>query len=138
MAIVELKTYTFACDGCGNDLADGCEYSARKHAREAIADGAQRGGWVTAGRKAFCRGCAWRVRYERASEPEAVSTEVPARWVRGGDGTHWEGCYSVHWDCAIRALREQLDVTVQITFFPVGMARRVLAATADAPETGNE
>ena len=72
MAIVELKTYTFACDGCENDLADGCEYSARKHAREAIADGAQRGGWVTAGKKVFCRGC---VRAGRSHPGCVVSVE---------------------------------------------------------------
>ena len=26
-------------------------------------------------------------------------------WTRSGDGSHWEGCYGTHWDCAIAALR---------------------------------
>ena len=23
------------------------------------------------------------------------------RWTFGGDGSHWDGCENVHWDCAL-------------------------------------
>lgn len=23
------------------------------------------------------------------------------RWTFGGDGSHWDGCYETHWDCAL-------------------------------------
>ena len=36
-------------------------------------------------------------------------TEPKLTWTRGGDGSHWEGCYDTHWDCAIATLRRALD-----------------------------
>lgn len=36
-------------------------------------------------------------------------TEPKLIWTRGGDGSHWDGCYDTHWDCAIRELRKALD-----------------------------
>ena len=33
---------------------------------------------------------------------------IKLAWTRGGDGSHWDGCYASHWDCAIRELRKAL------------------------------
>lgn len=30
------------------------------------------------------------------------------RYIRGGDGSHWEGCEDVHWDCKIAQLEAEL------------------------------
>lgn len=30
------------------------------------------------------------------------------RWTKGGDGSHWEGCEEVHWDCRIAQLEAEL------------------------------
>lgn len=30
------------------------------------------------------------------------------RWTKGGDGSHWEGCEEVHWDCRIAHLEKEL------------------------------
>ena len=30
------------------------------------------------------------------------------RWTKGGDGSHWEGCEDVHWDCKIVALTARI------------------------------
>lgn len=30
------------------------------------------------------------------------------RWTKGGDGSHWEGCADVHWDCKIAQLEAEL------------------------------
>lgn len=32
--------------------------------------------------------------------------EIP-QMIRGGNGTHWEGCWKVHWDCLIEKLRAE-------------------------------
>lgn len=32
----------------------------------------------------------------------------PLRWTKGGDGSHWEGCEDVHWDCRIAQLEAKL------------------------------
>ena len=32
----------------------------------------------------------------------------PLRWTKGGDGSHWEGCEEVHWDCRIAHLEKKL------------------------------
>lgn len=29
-------------------------------------------------------------------------------WTKGGDGSHWEGCADVHWDCRIAQLEAEL------------------------------
>jgi hypothetical protein len=30
------------------------------------------------------------------------------RYIRGGDGSHWEGCEEVHWDCRIAHLEKEI------------------------------
>ena len=30
------------------------------------------------------------------------------RYIRGGDGSHWEGCEDMHWDCKIAQLEDEL------------------------------
>ena len=30
-----------------------------------------------------------------------MSELKPLRWTDGGDGSHWDGCEDVHWDCKI-------------------------------------
>ena len=30
------------------------------------------------------------------------------RYIKGGDGSHWEGCEDVHWDCKIAQLEDEL------------------------------
>jgi len=30
------------------------------------------------------------------------------RWTKGGDGSHWEGCEDVHWDCRIAQLEKEI------------------------------
>jgi len=29
-------------------------------------------------------------------------------WTKGGDGSHWDGCTDVHWDCKIAHLEAEL------------------------------
>jgi hypothetical protein len=29
------------------------------------------------------------------------------RYTRGGDGSHWEGCDEIHWDCKIAKLEKE-------------------------------
>lgn len=33
---------------------------------------------------------------------------IGKRYIRGGDGSHWEGCEETHWDCKIAKLERQL------------------------------
>jgi len=44
--------------------------------------------------------------------PSDVSTTqdvtTPEPHIRGGDGSHWEGCEEVHWDCRIAQLETEL------------------------------
>ncbi len=40
------------------------------------------------------------------------------RYIRGGDGSHWEGCEEVHWDCRIAQLEADIarrDEELKIT-----------------------
>ena len=32
----------------------------------------------------------------------------PLRWTKGGDGSHWDGCEDVHWDCRIAQLETEI------------------------------
>lgn len=34
-------------------------------------------------------------------------TETKARYILGGDGSHWEGCEETHWDCRIAQLEQE-------------------------------
>ena len=34
-------------------------------------------------------------------------TETKARYILGGDGSHWEGCEETHWDCRISRLEAE-------------------------------
>ena len=36
------------------------------------------------------------------------------RWTKGGDGSHWEGCEEVHWDCRIAQLETELKITDEL------------------------
>jgi len=38
----------------------------------------------------------------------------PLRWTKGGDGSHWEGCEDVHWDCKIAQLEAELKITDEL------------------------
>jgi len=44
--------------------------------------------------------------------PSDVSTTqdvtTPEPHIRGGDGSHWEGCEEVHWDCRIAQLEKEI------------------------------
>ena len=48
-------------------------------------------------------------------------------WTRGGDGSHWEGCYDTHRDCAIAALRRALAEAVARSFGEAHERRAALA-----------
>lgn len=34
-------------------------------------------------------------------------TETKGRYIRGGNGSHWEGCEETHWDCRIARLEQE-------------------------------
>ena len=36
------------------------------------------------------------------------------RYIMGGDGSHWEGCEEVHWDCRIAQLEAELKITDEL------------------------
>jgi hypothetical protein len=128
MAIRKLTTFYVACDGC--DLQwDRRDYSTKRVARRELEEGLG-GGWEQDGDALYCPACKW-----RAATPPEPATEPPARWVRGGDGSHWDGCYSVHWDCAIRELRWQLQVGLQGTVRGSAAMERARMVYL---ETGNE
>lgn len=50
--------------------------------------------------------------YNRAYEAVIISMEVKdagtLRWTKGGNGSHWDGCVDVHWDCRIAHLNAEL------------------------------
>ena len=91
------------CDECGESFTD-WEFSSAKVARRE----ARETGWAVDGKKLYCPDCAKTIALA-TKPPEAPVVEVPARWVRGGDGAHWDGCYATHWDCAIYVLRAVID-----------------------------
>jgi hypothetical protein len=33
--------------------------------------------------------------------------DAKGRYIRGGDGSHWEGCEETHWDCKIAKLERE-------------------------------
>lgn len=35
--------------------------------------------------------------------------EQPRRMIKGGQGSHWEGCEETHWDCKIAKLEEEIE-----------------------------
>ena len=35
-------------------------------------------------------------------------------WEKGGNGSHWEGCEEVHWDCRIAQLEAELKITDEL------------------------
>lgn len=58
--------------------------------------------------------------------PECNGELKKLRWTKGGDGTHWEGCDEVHWDCKIskmeaesKRLRDALS-NIRTQFFADG------------------
>lgn len=43
------------------------------------------------------------------------------RWTKGGDGSHWEGCEDVHWDCRIAQLEDAVRMLAdKLLVSPVG------------------
>lgn len=125
------KTVGLFCDECGESVTD-WEFSSAKAARRE----ARETGWAVDGKKLYCELCEKRMGWRcdkcnswyrkpgpadgvcpdcaktialATKPPEAPAVEVPARWVRGGDGAHWDGCYATHWDCAIYVLRAVID-----------------------------
>lgn len=131
MGVVTYMMYGLVCDMCGHESSN-WEFVSKEGALQ----DAQGDGWALDGKKLYCEPCGDRVGwwchkcnswYRKpgpadgvcpdcaktialaTKPPEAPVVEVPARWVRGGDGTHWDGCYSVHWDCAIYVLRDVID-----------------------------
>jgi hypothetical protein len=43
------------------------------------------------------------------------------RWTKGGDGSHWEGCEEVHWDCRIAQLENAMRMLAdKLLVYPVG------------------
>ena len=43
------------------------------------------------------------------------------RWTKGGDGSHWEGCEKVHWDCRIAQLENAVRILAdKLLVSPVG------------------
>lgn len=47
-------------------------------------------------------------RAEKA-EAELAALREQTRWIRGGDGSHWEGCEETHWDCKIAQLEAEIE-----------------------------
>jgi hypothetical protein len=39
---------------------------------------------------------------------DAIRKEEDSGMTRGGDGSHWDGCESVHWDCKISKLEARV------------------------------
>ena len=46
------------------------------------------------------------------------------RYTKGGDGSHWDGCEEVHWDCRIAQLEAELariaELEAERRWIPVG------------------
>jgi len=46
---------------------------------------------------------------------------TPEPHIRGGDGSHWEGCEEVHWDCRIAQLENAMRMLDdKLLVYPVG------------------
>jgi hypothetical protein len=43
----------------------------------------------------------------RVRELEAQLKDANGRYIRGGDGSHWDGCEETHWDCKIAKLERE-------------------------------
>jgi len=42
------------------------------------------------------------------------------RWTQGGNGSHWDGCEDVHWDCKIVALTARIaELEAENRWIPV-------------------
>lgn len=46
---------------------------------------------------------------------------------RGGNGSHWEGCESVHWDCKIKKLERENERLRKV----IEMLKQKLQTTSD-------
>lgn len=115
MPVVKRARYEAVCDMC--DRQNGSvEYTSKRETRQAV----QKEGWEVDGDALYCEYCAtragWRCQgcnrwYPARPAYTSCATcdkAAEARWMRGGDGSHWDGCYASHWDCAIRELRKAL------------------------------
>ena len=50
----------------------------------------------------------------RNLKERVAKLEEAQRWTKGGDGSHWEGCEDVHWDCKIVQLEAELKITDEL------------------------
>lgn len=122
MPVVKRARYEAVCDMC--DRQNGSvEYTSKRETRQAV----QKEGWEVDGDALYCEYCAtragWRCQgcnlwYPARPAYTSCATcdkAAEARWMRGGDGSHWDGCYASHWDCAIRELRAALDDAADVS-----------------------
>ena len=57
---------------------------------------------------------------------------------RGGDGSHWEGCDEVHWDCALKRLAADRDAAVARAVKAEAVVERVTAFLAAVAKHDHE
>lgn len=56
-----------------------------------------------------CSECHHILTLHRFTCPQCHKGELKRlRWTKGGDGSHWDGCDEVHWDCKISALEAEV------------------------------
>lgn len=79
-------------------------------------------------------------------ESSLVALREQTRWIRGGDGSHWDGCEETHWDCKIAKMEKELrdmcqffeGITSALDTEPVcqycGAKRGAMGMIAHAPE----
>lgn len=55
-----------------------------------------------------CSECHHILTLHRFTCPQCHKGELKRlRWTKGGDGSHWDGCDEVHWDCKIAKLEAE-------------------------------
>lgn len=51
------------------------------------------------------------------------------RYIRGGGGSHWDGCEETHWDCKILAMQKQINAlektVILLTDTVIDLAKRI-------------
>lgn len=56
----------------------------------------------------FCNTCHKKL-LSLVTELESRLAELELRWTSGGNGSHWDGCAEVHWDCKIAQLEARCN-----------------------------